>query len=116
MAIGTPADAIREKPMNDKEFILRIPHSLGAVEAKKRIASGVAAAKAQYGHYLGASEIEWDENLLRFRLTALGQTIQGSVEVENDYAELRAQLPFLVRLLAKRFVPIVQDTSRKLLT
>ena len=102
--------------MSDKELILRIPHSLGAVEAKKRIENGVAAAKSQFGNYLRASETEWDENRLRFRLTALGQTIQGSVEVENDYVELRAQLPFVIRLLAKRFVPIVQDTSRKLLT
>jgi hypothetical protein len=100
--------------MSDKELVLRVPHSLGAVEAKKRIANGVAA-KA-HGNYFGASEIEWDENRLRFRLTALGQTIQGSVDVGNDYVELRAQLPSLIRLLAKQFVPIVQDTGRKLLT
>ena len=102
--------------MSDKELVLRLPHSLGAVEAKKRIANGVAAAKARYGNYFGASEIEWDENRLRFRLTALGQTIQGSVDVGNDYVELRAQLPLVIRLLAKQFVPIVQGTSRKLLT
>ena len=103
--------------MSGKELVLRVPHSLGAVEAKRRIANGVAAAKAQYGNYFGASVIEWDdENRLRFRLTPLGQTIQGSVDVGNDYVELRAQLPAVIRLLAKQFVPIVQDTGRKLLT
>ena len=102
--------------MSNKELVLRFPHSLGAVEAKKRIANGVAAAKARYGNYFAVSEIEWDENRLRFRLTALGQTIQGSVDVGNDYVELRAQLPFVIRLIAKQFVPIVQDTGRKLLT
>src|SRR5580704_4426328 len=102
--------------MSNKELVLRFPHSLGVVEAKKRIANGVAAAKARYENYFGASEIEWDENRLRFRLTALGQTIQGSVDVGNDYVELRAKLPSVIRLLAKQFVPIVRDTGRKLLT
>jgi Putative polyhydroxyalkanoic acid system protein (PHA_gran_rgn) len=83
-----------------------------------RLASELTLAFGAYQDNLGGavSEIEWDENHLRFRLTALGQTIQGSVDVENDYVELRAQLPFVIRLLAKQFVPIVQGTSRKLLT
>jgi hypothetical protein len=102
--------------MSDNDLVLRIPHSLGAAEAKKRIASGVAAAKADYGNYLSASEIEWDANRMTFRVAALAQTVRGSVDVENDYVELRAQLPMVIRLLAKRFVPIVQDTGQKLLS
>ncbi len=101
--------------MAENDLVLRIPHSLGATEAKKRIAGGVAAANAQYRQYLHASEIEWDDNRMKFRLAALSQTIRGSVEVQDDYVELRAQLPFLLRLLAKRFVPVVQNTGQKLL-
>jgi hypothetical protein len=106
----------REKPMSDNDLVLRVPHSLGAVEAKRRIASGVAAAKAQYGNYFRTSEAEWDGNRLTFCLTALAQTVRGTVDVEDDYVELRAQLPTVVRLLAKRFVPAVRDAGQKLLT
>jgi hypothetical protein len=102
--------------MSDNDLVLRIPHSLGAPEAKKRIANGVAAAKAQYGNYFTTSQTEWHENRLAFRLTALAQTIRGTVDVEDDYVELKAQLPMMIRLLAKRFVPLVQDTGQKLLT
>ena len=101
--------------MGDKDLVLRIPHSLGSAEAKRRIASGVASANSQYASYLSVSEIAWDENRMNFRLAALAQTVQGSVDVGEDFVELRAELPVFIRLLAKRFVPIVQSTGQKLL-
>jgi len=52
---------------------------------------------------------------MNFRVTALAQTVQGSVDVEESFVELRAQLPMVIRLLAKRFVPIVTGTGQKLL-
>jgi hypothetical protein len=101
--------------MSNSDLVLRIPHSLGADEAKRRIASGVVAAKAQYPKFLSASEIEWEANRLNFRLAALAQTVRGSVDVENDYVELRAQLPLVIRLPAKRFIPAIENTGQKLL-
>jgi len=101
--------------MPDNDLVLRIPHSLGAAEAKRRIASGVHTAKSQYGRFLRDADAEWDANRMNFRVTALAQTVQGSVEVEEGFVELRAQLPMLIRLLAKRFVPIVRGTGQKLL-
>ena len=102
--------------MSDQDLVLRIPHSLGDAEAKRRIATGVAAAKTQYGQFFSASETEWEENRMSFRISALAQTVRGTIDVENEYVELRAQLPMVIRLLAKRFVPVVQDAGQKLLT
>ena len=59
----------------------QLAHSLGAVEAKRRIASGVAAGKTQYGSYFRTSEAEWDGNRLTFCLTALAQTVRGTVKM-----------------------------------
>jgi len=102
--------------MSDNDLVLSIPHSLGAAEAQRRIAGGVAAAKAQYGGYLKDAETVWDGNRMNFHLTALAQTVRGSIEVREDNVELRAQLPMMIRLLAKRFFPFVETTGRKLLT
>jgi hypothetical protein len=102
--------------MSNNELVLRIPHTLGAAEAKTRIARGVASAKEDYGNYLKTSELAWEGNRLTFCLTALAQTVRGTVDVESDYVELKAQLPAVIRFLAKRFLPIVQDTGQKLLT
>jgi hypothetical protein len=102
--------------MVDNELVLRMPHSLGEAEAKSLIASGVSAATTRYGSYFKASETEWNGSRLTFSLTALSQTIRGTVDVASDYVELRAELPLVIRLLAKRFVPVVQETGQKLLT
>jgi hypothetical protein len=46
---------------------------------------------------------------------ALAQTVQGTVDVDEGFVELRAQLPFVIRALVKRFMPIVRDTGQRLL-
>ena len=102
--------------MSDKELVLRIPHSLGAEEAKRRIASGTTAAKSQFANYFSASDVDWDNNRMTFRLIALAQTVRGTVDVQNEHVELRAHLPMIIRMLAKRIVPVIQETSQKLLT
>jgi hypothetical protein len=48
-------------------------------------------------------------------VTALAQTVEGTIDVEEKFVELRAQLPFVIRALVKRFVPILRDTGQKLL-
>ncbi len=99
----------------DDELVLRIPHTLGAAEAQRRIAGGIDAAKAQYGQLLHAADTHWDASRMAFRVTALAQTVSGTVDVQEDFVELRAKLPLLIRMLAKRFVPVVQNTGQKLL-
>ena len=101
--------------MSDNDLVLRFPHALGAAEAKRRIAAGVASAKAQYAALFGASEVAWDGNTMSFHAAVMAQSIEGTVEVGDDYVELRAKLPLVLRLLTKRFVPVVQDAGQKLL-
>jgi hypothetical protein len=101
--------------MSDNDLVLRIPHSLGVAEAKRRLADGVVGAKTQFGNYLKASDVEWEGDRMTFRLAAMAQTVRGTVDVASDHVELRAQLPLVIRMLAKRFVPIVQESGKKLL-
>lgn len=101
--------------MIDNELVLRIPHSLGAAEAQRRIAGGIETAKAQYGQFLRTAETDWTESRMNFRISALAQTVRGSIDVEENFVELRAQLPLVIRLLAKRFMPAVENTGQKLL-
>jgi hypothetical protein len=101
--------------MPANELALRIPHTLGSAEAKRRIAGAAAEVKAGYWQYLAVSDFEWDGNLLNFRVIVLAQTIQGTIDVEEKFVELRSRLPFVIRALVKRFVPIVRDTGQRLL-
>jgi hypothetical protein len=101
--------------MPNNNLVLRIPHTLGSAEAKRRIAGAAAEVKARYWQYLYSSDFEWDANRLSFQATALAQTIQGIIDVERDFVELRAQLPFVIRALTNLFLPVVRDTGQKLL-
>ena len=98
----------------DNDITVRIPHSLGAAEAKRRIASGVASAQAQFGQVLKIADADWEADRLNFRVSALAQTVRGSIDVADDYVELRAQLPLVIRALVKRFLPTLRDTGTKL--
>ena len=101
--------------MIDNELVFRIPHTLGAAEARRRIAGGIETAKAQYGQLLRAAETDWTANRMNFQISALAQSVRGSIDVEENFVELRAKLPLVIRLLAKRFMPAVENIGQKLL-
>jgi hypothetical protein len=102
--------------MPDNDLVIRVPHSLGRAKAKRRMAEAAASVKAGYWPYLAASDdLEWRDDQLSFRVTALAQTIQGTIGVEEKFAELRSRLPFVIRALVKRFMPNVRDTGQRLL-
>ena len=46
--------------MPDNDITVRVPHSLGAAEAKRRIVGGVASARAQFGQVLKIADAEWE--------------------------------------------------------
>jgi hypothetical protein len=57
--------------MPDNDLVLRISHTLGTTQAKRRIAGAAAEVKARHWQYLYASDFEWDANRLSFRVTGL---------------------------------------------
>lgn len=98
-----------------QEATVRIPHSLGQAEAKRRIVKGVDALEGEYAKYLSGVNTRWDGSRMSFRLSALSQTVEGGVEVADSYVEVTARLPFLLGLLANKFLPKVETTGQKLL-
>ena len=80
--------------MPDNDLVLFIPHTLGSAEAKRRIAGAAAGVKARYWQYLDAPEFEWDANRLNFHVTALAQTIKGTIDVEEKFVEASSTTPF----------------------
>ncbi|RTL74974.1 MAG: polyhydroxyalkanoic acid synthase, partial [Bradyrhizobiaceae bacterium] len=56
-----------------KPLVVSIPHNLGREEAVRRMKSGLAGARTQYGHLLTVNEETWNDNQLTFRVTALAQ-------------------------------------------
>jgi hypothetical protein len=84
-----------------KPLIINLPHALGAVEAKRRIAEGIEHLKQQYAAQLSRADVAWDGDRAELQVGALGQTVHARVEVTDDHVLIEIDLPWLLRQLAQ---------------
>jgi hypothetical protein len=85
-----------------------IPHSLGKEEALRRLKSGIDQAASRFKSAFTVQEETWNDNQLQFRVRALGQGVQGRVDVEETQVKLDVELPWLIARLAKNIQRVVQ--------
>ena len=96
-------------------FVVSIPHRLGKDEAVRRLRSGLGNVRANYGHLFAVQEETWTDNRLQFRVSALGQAVNGSLEVLEDRVDLQVYLPWLLARLANAIQPLVRREGTLLL-
>ena len=82
-------------------LVVSISHRLGRDEAVRRIKSGVAGARTQFGHLLTISEEAWEDSRLSFHASALGQVASGTIDVRETEVVLTVQLPWLLAKFAQ---------------
>jgi hypothetical protein len=90
-----------------KPVLVTIPHSLGKEEAIRRLKSGLGSASANLP-VLKIDEETWTDNRLAFRFTALGQTAEGTADVEDDSVRIEVVLPWFLQKVAE----VVQSTIK----
>ncbi|UMY15964.1 polyhydroxyalkanoic acid system family protein [Methylobacterium organophilum] len=100
-----------------KPLVVEIPHELGRAEARRRIEGGMEKARA----FLTKSGItiktlEWVGDRLDYSVSTLGQSVDGSVDVQDDRVRLEARLPMLLALFAEKVQDFVGKEGTKLLT
>ena len=96
-------------------FVVTIPHRLGQEEATARLKSGLAAAGAKFGQLISVEEELWTGNSLQFRLSALSQSIAGTIDVFEDHVRLEVILPWLLAVIAEKIQPLIQKEGTLLL-
>jgi hypothetical protein len=92
-----------------------IPHRLGREEAVRRLKSGLGSARSGYAHLMAVQEETWTGDHLQFRVSALGQSASGTIDVADDHVRLEVTLPWLLARLAEKIVPAVQKQGTLLL-
>ena len=92
-----------------------IGHSLGKIEAVRRLKEGFARTNGQLGAIIAMDEQIWEGDTLRFRMRALGQTAAGTIEVLENALRVELSLPWLLAAAAKRLVPILRREAALLL-
>ena len=83
-----------------KPIVVTIPHSLGRDEAIRRLKSGLGSASSSLP-ILKIEEETWADNRLTFRLAALGQTAEGTADVEEDNVHIEVVLPWFLQRMAE---------------
>ena len=76
-----------------------LPHNLGRDEARRRIANNIHKLTE---HIPGGAHVEsgWTGDQLNLRVSALGDSVQSTIDVEETKVHVRVLLPGLLGMFA----------------
>ncbi|HEX6792969.1 MAG TPA: polyhydroxyalkanoic acid system family protein, partial [Casimicrobiaceae bacterium] len=69
----------------------------------------------QLGQLVSIEQEAWEEDTVRFRMHALGQTAFGTIEVLEDALRIEVSLPWLLAKAAKHLLPVLRKEATLLL-
>jgi hypothetical protein len=98
-----------------KPLTVSIPHHLGKDEAVRRLKTGLGRARTDYGHVFNVQEETWTGDQVAFRVSALAQTVSGTIDVADDHVTLQVFLPWLLAKLAEAIQPLIRKEGTLLL-
>ena len=78
-----------------KLLVVSIPHRLGKAEAMRRLQGGLGSVKHQFGDKIASIEENWTDDRMAFRVGALGQSIDGHLDVMEDQVLVEVKLPWI---------------------
>ena len=93
-----------------------IPHQLGRAEARRRIEAGFSKIVQLLPGGGGACSERWDGDRLTFGLVAMGQTVNGVVDVGDAVVTMVIELPGVLSLIASGLKDRLQKVGQLLLT
>jgi hypothetical protein len=91
-----------------KPLIVSIPHNLGREEARKRLQSGLERVRGQFGGQVAFQEETWSGDHLDFRVGAMGQSVTGRLDVEDQTVRLEVDLPWVLSIFAEKAKALIQ--------
>ena len=98
-----------------KPLTITIPHSLGAAQAKQRIAAGVETLRQPYASQITRADIAWRGDKAELQVGALGQAINARIDVQEDYLRIEVDLPWLLQKLARPLESFLTRTGAETL-
>jgi hypothetical protein len=96
-------------------LVVSIPHYLGRDEATHRLKNGLAEVGTSFGHLFSVRQQIRTGDHLRFRVSALGQSASGSIDVAEDYVRLEVLLPWFLAKLVRTIQPLIRKEGTLLL-
>lgn len=97
-------------------IVVRIPHSLGRTEARRRIEHGVGQARSMLPSVVTIDPIGANGEKLSLGVHALGQTINADVAIEDECVIVEASVPIFLAPFARKAKTFTQSFATKLLS
>src|SRR5580704_13164293 len=91
-----------------KPLMITISHSLGKDAAVTNLKSGLHDAQSKFGQFVSIQEETWIDNRLQFRVSALAQSVSGTIDVFEDHVKLEIFLPWLLSKIADAIQPLIR--------
>ena len=93
---------------------LDLPHSLGKQEARRRIADNIHRLS---DHIPGGATVQsgWTGDRLDLSIAAMGEQIQGSLDVHDNKVHLRLALPGMLGMFSGAIAGVLKSQSGLLL-
>lgn len=94
---------------------ITIPHQLGREEARRRIGEQASRLQGQHGGLLERVEQRWEGDTLHFLVGAVGQSVTGTLRVEQQDVHLEVALPWMLSMLSGVVKQQIERQGRQLL-
>jgi putative polyhydroxyalkanoate system protein len=98
-----------------KPVVVSIPHQLGKEEARRRLQGGVGRLRDQFGDKLGHIEDTWAGDHADFRVSVLGQSVAGALDVTESEVRVEVQLPWMLAMVAEKAKGLIQKQGTLML-
>ena len=93
-----------------------IPHQLGREEARRRLRDGTARIDGRLPAQIADIAVTWpSEDRMDLAISAMGQSIPGHVDIEDDKLVVEVTLPPLLAMFEAPIEQAVRDNGMKLL-
>lgn len=94
-----------------------VPHSLGKDEARSRLKARAHEVSDFIPGGMAQVAIDWPaEDRMAMHVAAMGQSIDGTVEVEDNAVVFTVNLPAMLSFVEPMIERAIADKGRKLLT
>ena len=100
-----------------KPLVVEIPHELGREEARRRLFANTEKGKELLQRSgFNVDTMAWTGDHLDFAVSALGQKVDGEIDVGQESVRLEVRLPLILALFAEKVQKIVSKEGQLLLT
>jgi hypothetical protein len=109
-----PVDQQGKIAAMSEPLVVTFPHRLGKDEALLRIKAGLDRAKIEFAWLLSLEEV-WTGDRLAFRAAAMGQRVQGTIDVYEQVVRLEVTLPWLLARFAHAVQRVIGQRGQLML-